>query len=148
MKKLILLIGLTLGVIGADSPYVGLGISASDAPGEFVSCRASTSLIGGVKFSNADFTFSVEGRSMNSFNGSYASTAAYIKPEYKGVYALVGYGRTNYTEHDIQFNGVRYGAGYDFGPKWKHLFVDAIYDPEANNYILTIGGMYYFETGF
>ena len=148
MKKLILLIGLTLGVIGADSPYVGLGLSASNADGNMVSCRASTSLIGGVKFSDADFTFSVEGRSMNSFNGTYASTAVYIKPEYKGAYALVGYGRTNYTEHDMQFNGVRYGAGYDFGPDWKHIFVDVIYDPEANDYIITTGALYFFRTGF
>ena len=145
MKKLILLLTLTLGLLGTDSPYIGAGLSASNADGDLVSCRASSTLIGGVKFSDSDFTFSIEGRLMNSLNGSYSNTSAYIKPEYKGVYGLIGYGSTSYTEHDLEFSGVRGGIGYDFGLDWKHLFVDVVYDNEADDFILTTGFIYVFE---
>ena len=145
MKALILALLLPLGVVAQDSPYIGAALSASTADGDLVSCRASSTLLGGIKFSDADFTFSIEGRSMNSFNGSYASTSAFVKPEYKGVYGLAGYGRTRYTEHDLVFEGLQYGLGYDFGIKAKHLFVDVIYKQEEKDFVLTTGFIYMFE---
>ena len=150
MKKILLVIMLTLGSIGliaSDSPYIGLGLTATEND-DMASCRAGTSLIGGVKFSQADFTFSLEGRHSNSFNGSISDTSVFIKPEYKGAYALVGYGRTDYIEKELEFDGMRYGIGYDFGKDWRHLFVDVIWDEQANDYRLTTGAVYYFETRF
>lgn len=142
---LLLIVVATISLISADSPYLGASISASNADDALVSCRAATSLIAGIKFSDSDFTFSGEGRSMNSFNGSYTSNSFYLKPEYKGVYALVGYGRTKYTEHNIEHSGPRYGIGYDFGLKAKHIFVDIIYDKDADEYIFSAGALYFFE---
>ena len=143
MKKLLLLLGLTLGLIATDSPYLGFGVSASNA--KEPSCRASPTLIGGVKFLDKDFSLSFEGRSTNSFNSSYTSNAVFIKPEYHGAYALLGYGNTNYTEHDIEFKGSRYGIGYDLGLEWRHLSVDILYDVDADDYVASLMFLYVFE---
>ena len=145
MKKLLALIALTATLIGSDTPYIGAGVSITEKD-EGGSCRAASSFMGGVKFSQADFTFSLEGRHSNSFNGSISDTSVFAKPEYKGAYGLLGYGRVNYT--DSEFDGMRYGAGYGLGKDWRHLFVDVIYDKEADDYRLTTGFIYYFESGF
>ena len=147
MKKFLLLIMLTFTLQSADSPYIGAGPSVTEKD-EGGSCRASSSFIGGVKFSQADFTFSIEGRHINSLNGSISDNVFLVKPEYKGAYALAGYGKSNYTEQDLEFTGMRYGAGYDFGSDWKHLFIDVVYDEKADDYRLTTGFIYYFESGF
>lgn len=145
MKKILLLIVLTLGIMASDSPYIGMGLTATEND-DMASCRAGTSLIGGVKFSQSDFTFSIEGRHSNSFNGSVSDTSFFVKPEYRGAYALVGYGYSNYSEFDLEYKGMRYGIGYEAPIEWKHLFIDVIWD--ESDYRLTTGARYYFETGF
>ncbi len=147
MKKLILLVLLTLGSNATDSPYIGAGLLVSNADGDLVSCRAGTTLLGGVTFYDGDYDFSMsfEGRTSTAMNGSYLSRGLYVKPEYKGLYALVGMGDTTYTEQDLKFSGARYGIGYDFGKKARHLFVDITYKNDERDYVITTGFRYVFE---
>ena len=72
----------------------------------------------------------------------------FIKPQYKGVYGLIGYGYSNYSDFDLEYNGVRYGIGYELPLEWKHIFLDIIFDEDANDYRITTGARYYFESGF
>ena len=145
MKKLLLGLLLTIGLTAQDSPYIGVGISGIVANVDEVGdCRLSTSLIAGATIQmKEDFAVSVEGRKLTNFRSNFDSSEIYFKPQYKGVYALLGYGRFNY-EDETTF-GYRYGAGYDFGIDWKHLFVDVVYSESEKTTSVTGGFVYRFE---
>ena len=147
MKKLIFLVVLSLGLSSSDSPYLGAALSVTEKD-DGGSCRAASSLIAGVTFSEADFAFSIEARHSNSFNGSIADTSVYAVPKWKGITAFLGYGRSHYLESDLKYSGMRYGLGYEFGAALKFMFFDILYDEAAKDYRLSTGFKYYLEPGF
>ena len=126
------------------SPYIGAGISGIVDNVEYVGdCRLSTNLIAGATIELSTFDVSIEGRKVTNFRNKFDSSEIYIKPQYKNVYLLGGYGRFNYDE--IDYFGYRYGIGYDFGLDWNHLFIDVIYDESQKTTSATIGLLYKFE---
>ena len=126
------------------SPYVGVGVSGVVDNVEYVGdCRLSTNLIAGATLKFTEFEISVEGRKVTNFRNKFDSSEIYLKPSYKGVYALGGYGRFNYENVDTF--GYRYGVGYDFGMDFNHLFMDVVIDESMKTTSITGGFVYYFE---
>ena len=74
MKKLILVLLLTVGLMADNGdPYIGVGSSFSNADDTKVECRASLTLLSGVKFHSKLFDISLEGRKVSGFAGDYTS---------------------------------------------------------------------------
>lgn len=97
------------------------GGSISDADETLVECRAS--LIAAADYEFNDF-FAAEARYTYGLGEHYSAYEAFIKPKYKDASLLLGYGNTNYLDHDIDFNGFRAGLQYNIlGP----LHVDFIH---------------------
>ncbi len=144
MKKILMVVALFTGLLTADNgnPYVGVGGSFSNADDTQVECRASGALLGGIKFHSKLIDNSIELRSSFGLSGDYTSVGIYMKPQINSVYALVGYGRTEYN--DVDFWGGRYGIGYDFGEEFANAFIDIVYKSNEEDTVVTVGIKYKF----
>ena len=143
MKILALLTILSsLILAGQGTPYIGLGGSFSNAEDTQVECRMSANALGGIEFTGGVFDIALEGRYATGLSGDYTSMGLYLKPQYEAFYVLIGYGNTDY-EFD-SFNGLRYGAGIDFGENYANTFIDVVYREAEKDTAVMVGIRYFF----
>lgn len=139
MKKLLLALLLITSIHA--SPYIAVGGSLSNADETLVECRISGVAIAGIQLNEMA---SVEARYSLGLNGDYQSYGAYIKPQYKGFYGLVGAGKTIFKKGE-DYSGARVGAGYEFETNTELLiFSDIIYRESEGDTVLTVGVKYEF----
>lgn len=140
MKK-ILAISI-MSVAMASEPYIGLIVSMSNADKTKVDCRGSVGLMAGMSLYEVEnFKVNAELRGYLGLGNDYHTYGAYLKPEYKRVYALIGCGKTEYKDVSESYSGMRYGVGVNI---LDNFYADVIYRQDESDTALSVWYRYNF----